>query len=435
VAYQSLDPIDLSTAAVGDSYTALPSGQYEGVSQVLLTNNSGFAFNISASSMGELPPLSAYSSAAYNAPPNGGALTATISGGQPGNQPPVQLGLMLAFGTSNFEGVSQAVGSVNIGSEVNITGNVTVDSITGTVDANITNASIPVTGTVDANITNATLTVDGTVSLTAGQVVEVTNQAGGSLTVAGSVDANISNATIDVSGSTVTIGPGLVSYVSLADPAAGSDWAYVFSSTLRLTAVRAILTTSSTQGQRLPYLWQVVGGDTLPTEETMLTPDPIVAGEQIVMTAALGAGPITRSMSHVLATGIAPTAAGIVYQPPSPARTRHVRLVLHNTTGAAIDCIVTTGFGSLVAHVTVAVDPTPPTIIDIEPLITGDSISLEASATGLNYIVYGTDMIDNRRVTSFTGLLMGAQSSVQSATHGLLAGDQWSDIQLAFTGN
>lgn len=241
--------------------------------------------------------------------------------------------------------------------------------------------------------------------------------------------------TVSPGAITVTIGPGLVSYVALADPAAGSDWAYVFSSTLRLTAVRAILTTSSTQGQRLPYLWQVVGGDTLPTEETMLTPDPIVAGEQIVMTAALGAGPITRSMSHVLATGIAPTAAGIVYQPPSPARTRHVRLVLHNTTGAAIDCIVTTGFGSLVAHVTVAVDPTPPTIIDIEPLITGDSISLEASATGLNYIVYGTDMIDNRRVTSFTGLLMGAQSSVQSATYGLLAGDQWSDIQLAFTGN
>ena len=258
---------------------------------------------------------------------------------------------------------------------------------------------------------------------------------GNELNVTGTVDATVQNATIDVSGSTVTIGPGLVSYVALADPAAGSDWAYVFSSTLRLTAVRAILTTSSTQGHRLPYLWQVVGGDTLPTEETMLTPDPIVAGEQIVMTAALGAGPITRSMSHVLATGIAPTAAGIVYQPPSPARTRHVRLVLHNTTGAAIDCIVTTGFGSLVAHVTVAVDPTPPTIIDIEPLITGDSISLEASATGLNYIVYGTDMIDNRRVTSFTGLLMGAQSSVQSATYGLLAGDQWSDIQLAFTGN
>ena len=304
-------------------------------------------------------------------------------------------------------------GATTVGNELNVTGTVDVSTAAG--------STVDVTGS--------------TVSITAGQVVEVTNQAGGSLTVAGTVDATVQNATIDVSGSTVTIGPGLVSYVALADPAAGSDWAYVFSSTLRLTAVRAILTTSSTQGQRLPYLWQVVGGDTLPTEETMLTPDPIVAGEQIVMTAALGAGPITRSMSHVLATGIAPTAAGIVYQPPSPARTRHVRLVLHNTTGAAIDCIVTTGFGSLVAHVTVAVDPTPPTIIDIEPLITGDSISLEASATGLNYIVYGTDMIDNRRVTSFTGLLMGAQSSVQSATYGLLAGDQWSDIQLAFTGN
>ena len=207
MAYQSLDPIDLSTAAVGDSYTALPSGQYEGVSQVLLTNNSGFAFAISASSMGELPPLSAYSSAAYNAPPNGGALTATISGGQPGNQPPVQLGIMLAFGTSNFGGVSQAVGSVNIGSEVNITGNVTVDSITGTVDANITNANLPVSGSVDANITNATLTVDGTVSLTAGQVVEVTNQAGGSLTVAGTVAVNdiAGTVTVDANGSTINI--------------------------------------------------------------------------------------------------------------------------------------------------------------------------------------------------------------------------------------
>ena len=221
MAYQSLDPIDLSTAAVGDSYTALPSGQYEGVSQVLLTNNSGFAFAISASSMGELPPLSAYSSAAYNAPPNGGALTATISGGQPGNQPPVQLGIMLAFGTSNFGGVSQAVGSVNIGSEVNITGN------------------------VDANITNATLTVDGTVSLTAGQVVEVTNQAGGSLTVAGTVDATVQNATIE-SGTVdisimpigtllATLAPGSISYT--IDAATVAD-----NNTLTICGVPADLT-------------------------------------------------------------------------------------------------------------------------------------------------------------------------------------------------
>lgn len=323
MAYQSLDPIDLSAAAVGDSYTALPSGQYEGVSQVLLTNNSGFAFAISASSMGELPPLSAYSSAAYNAPPNGGALTATISGGQPGNQPPVQLGIMLAFGTSNFGGVSQAVGSVNIGSEVNITGNVTVDSITGTVDANITNASIPVTGDVQANVTNATLTVDGTVSLTAGQVVEVTNQAGGSLTVAGTVDATVQNATIEsgtVDISTMPIGsllttlaPGANSYTIDAATIAKSNTLVLTGTPTDLSHLTSV-TTSTAPFYALPFGGIILPGSNVPCVVMVALPT------DVGVTIAFGNTPATAPVEDILvygSTGVSMVAAAVTNLPLS----------------------------------------------------------------------------------------------------------------------
>ena len=97
-------------------------------------------------------------------------------------------------------------GSVIVPNQVTVNGTVDVSTISGTVDANITNANLPVSGSVDANITNASLTVGGTVSLTAGQVVEVTNAAGGSLTVAGTVDANVAgNVTIDAG--TVNVQP------------------------------------------------------------------------------------------------------------------------------------------------------------------------------------------------------------------------------------
>jgi hypothetical protein len=65
--------------------------------------------------------------------------------------------------------------------DANITGPVTVETASGTpVDANITNASIPVSGSVDATIQNATLDITGsTVDLASGSTVGVS---GGQLT-------------------------------------------------------------------------------------------------------------------------------------------------------------------------------------------------------------------------------------------------------------
>ena len=111
-----------------------------------------------------------------------------------------------------------APGATNIGAAISVTGTLDVQTAIGeTVDVSGSSVAIA-SGTVDANITNATLTVDGTVSLTAGQVVEVTNQAGGSLTVAGTVDATVQNATIE--SGTVNIGTLGVGNELLAGPLA-----------------------------------------------------------------------------------------------------------------------------------------------------------------------------------------------------------------------
>lgn len=68
-----------------------------------------------------------------------------------------------------------------------VTGDVTA-TIDGPVNANITNASIPVTGTVNANVTNAVIPVNGTVNA---------NIQNASIPVTGTVNANITNANID----------------------------------------------------------------------------------------------------------------------------------------------------------------------------------------------------------------------------------------------
>lgn len=68
-----------------------------------------------------------------------------------------------------------------------VTGDVTA-TIDGPVNANITNASIPVTGDVEATITNASIPVTGDVN------ANITN---GVIDVSGTVDANITNAVID----------------------------------------------------------------------------------------------------------------------------------------------------------------------------------------------------------------------------------------------
>jgi len=92
--------------------------------------------------------------------------------------------------------VSVANGTVTVEGTPTVDANITNATlpVSGTLDANITNASIPVTGSLDANITNATIPVTGTVAV---------DTSGGAVAVAatGTVDANITNATLPVSGS------------------------------------------------------------------------------------------------------------------------------------------------------------------------------------------------------------------------------------------
>lgn len=110
--------IDLTSGTVGSSYTALPSGQsYGSVTQVLLTNNSGFVFNVTSSSDGELPQLQAFSNAVYNAPANGGSLTVTIASGNP-NAIDANLQPQYAIGDSTFTGISPALVPVGVNTSV-----------------------------------------------------------------------------------------------------------------------------------------------------------------------------------------------------------------------------------------------------------------------------------------------------------------------------
>jgi len=69
--------------------------------------------------------------------------------------------------------------------------------VTGTVNANIQNASIPVTGSVSANITNASVPISGSVSVTAGSVnANITNA---------EIVSNINNAVISTNPLVTTI--------------------------------------------------------------------------------------------------------------------------------------------------------------------------------------------------------------------------------------
>ena len=326
-----------------------------------------------------------------------------------------------------------SAGVVNVGAEVTVNGTVDVGTISGTVDANITNANLPVSGSVDANITNATLTVDGTVSLTAGQVVEVTNQAGGSLTVAGTVDANIQNATIDVTGSTVTLGPGPVSYVAIPNPSAGADWAYVLPQTLRLTSVRATLTTSATVAARNPELWQVVNGDTVPTQETILSYDSVLPSWSLVFSSSPGAAPNYRAQIAARPFGpadVGTTGITLVTVAANQYFTEPTLYAMQSGGTAAITLYVDLN-GSNLGTVELGINGSAE--LPLPDLTAGDTITAFTSAGSAVVTVEGGLVNDDRRVSSFSGLLMPAGSLIESATGNLQPGDQWSDIQLAFT--
>lgn len=86
-----------------------------------------------------------------------------------------------------------------------INGDVGITS--GTVDANITNAAVPVSGSVDATIQNASLTVAGSVdigTIAAGQVIEVINSPGAYVSTQ-SVASSVSNSFAPAAGTQETI--------------------------------------------------------------------------------------------------------------------------------------------------------------------------------------------------------------------------------------
>lgn len=90
-----------------------------------------------------------------------------------------------------------------------VTGDVTA-TVDGPVNANITNASIPVTGTVNANVTNAVIPVNGTVNA---NIQNASIPVTGNVNVtSGTVNATIQNASIPITGN-VGITSGTVNAV------------------------------------------------------------------------------------------------------------------------------------------------------------------------------------------------------------------------------
>ena len=153
--------------------------------------------------------------------PEGLPVWARVTPGQPGNPTEVQLGVWPGS-------PSAPQGAVDIANEITVTGTVDVGTVTGKVTVDVpgtvdigtvtgpvtvetaTGTSLDVTasGTVDVSGVSGTVDVSGsTVSITAGQVVDVQNAAGGQLTVAGAVDVGTvtGTVTIDANGSDVTV--------------------------------------------------------------------------------------------------------------------------------------------------------------------------------------------------------------------------------------
>ena len=113
---------------------------------------------------------------------------------------------------------------------INVLSSGTVDISSGTVDANVTNASIPVSGSVDATIQNASIAVTGTITadLASGSTVDIGNtpavtinsgtvDIGNAISIAASQTVNIGTApAIDIaSGQTVGIVAGSASIGSI----------------------------------------------------------------------------------------------------------------------------------------------------------------------------------------------------------------------------
>lgn len=223
-------------------------------------------------------------------------------------------------------------------------------------------------------------------------------------------------------------------YIILPDPPAGQDWRYTLSNQNRLVSVRAILTLSSPQAaQRYPYLWQVLSGDTNPTEETMLSPFQITGSDtSFVINAISGLGfPQIRDTPAIHYFAYLPSTSGVMYT--ATVYLKEAKLFLVNTTGAAVTyAIALEGLdfatGSLPAGES--------TTLDVPNCPLGYQITgVAGTANAILAILSGIENADNRIIMGFQGLLLPAGSTVQSATGNLQTLDQWHDIQLAFTSN
>jgi hypothetical protein len=238
---------------------------------------------------------------------------------------------------------------------------------------------------------------------------------------------------ITAPNTTFNIAPGEAVYVNLPPPSAGADWTYKLPTPLRLVAVRAILTTSTAIVGRQPYLWQVVTGDTLPTMETLLSPDDILPSWTVVLNASMGAKPDIRSdPSARPASSVAvSTGSSTLYTVPSSSRFNKGVLFATQVGGAGAIVLFVNLNGSTLGAISLGVNGSAP--LTLPDLVSGDVITANTSSGTATVTLAGTLQSDNRRVSSLSGLLMPTGSSVQSATAGLQAADQWSDIQLAFT--
>lgn len=124
------------------------------------------------------------------------AVVQTLAGAQANSATVIEI-----TGPVDIGQVTLAPGTtVGITGTVDVAGSVNVGTVSGTVNANIQNASIPVTGNVDATITNASIPVTGSVSADITNAVIPVNGTVDVGTVSGTVNANIQNASIPVTG-------------------------------------------------------------------------------------------------------------------------------------------------------------------------------------------------------------------------------------------
>lgn len=220
-------------------------------------------------------------------------------------------------------------------------------------------------------------------------------------------------------------------YATVASVPAGSDFAYTIptGAPLRLVSFRATFTASSQSGRRYPYLWQVVAGDTLPTAETLLTPDSIGVSEVIVVDAVPGGLPGTRSGPRRPATGSFGTSVTTLYTAPPGGWFSQGQLFLYNPGASSVTAFVQVAGVNVAA---VSIGPTLGATVAIPELQAGDVLTANTSTGTVDYTLSGQENADNRRVVDFSGLLLPPGSTVQTATGGLQSGDQWTDINLAF---